>query len=634
MNLNSRALGSRIFRLLLWSWLQLSLPILAARPDDDQIATATHDAVVLPQPVGDPIEPLNRGLWAVNKGLMLGVIEPSSKAYRVIVPRPLRERIRDAGRNLTYPKRLVNHLLQERWTGARDETYRFFCNSVFGIGGLFDVGTRWGIPASDADFGQTFGHWGWRPHFFLMLPIAGPSNERDALGSVLDGMLNPLTYFPPYSYITYGITYNNLTDSVDEYARLTKIDFDPYFVLKYAWTIKRESRGVELTFEGPQHAASLETLQAVFFTPRNPKFPEYADTLHVQIPRTGRSLPVSVWLQRRAAPIVYIVPGLGSHRWGGGTMALAEVLFNDGFSVATVSSTFNHEFTELASTVAMPGYTPVDSRDLHSALSQSDALLRVKYRNRITARALMGYSMGGFHALRLAATEHTNDTGVKFDRYVAIDAPVDLNFAIQTLDDYFRAAFEWPAGERTQRIENTFLKVAALSDRLHTLTNNAVIPFNASESKFLIGLAFRLTLRDVIFLSQSRTNQGVLEHPIDYWRREPVYREILQFSFAEYLEKFVVPYYRGLGIDADEIRNSVDLRPFAGALRQNQKIRVIENENDILLGEQGLAWLRATIPAEHLTVFPRGGHLGNLNHPAVQQKILETVADLKTPGPR
>ena len=51
-------------------------------------------------------------------------------------------------------------------TGARDESYRFACNTTVGVAGFFDVATRWKIAKSEADFGQTFGQWGWQPRCF------------------------------------------------------------------------------------------------------------------------------------------------------------------------------------------------------------------------------------------------------------------------------------------------------------------------------------------------------------------------------------------------------------------------------------------------------------------------------------
>lgn len=618
-----------VFGLLLGS----SLSVVGNRAEerDREIAEAVDNIIILPVPIPDPIEPVNRGLWAVNKGLMIGFVKPTAKGYRWIVPKPLRTGIRNAGRNASFPKKVINNLLQERWSGARDETYRFLCNSVFGVGGLFDVSTRWGIPESDADFGQTFGTWGWQPHIFLMLPLAGPSNERDAVGAVADSLVNPLTYFPPYSYITYGITYNNLAESADAYVRAIKTDFDPYWVLRDAWTLKRQGSSVPLTFEGQQHAPSLETLRAVFFSFEKPSFPESGDNRVVPIGTTGRKMPFTCWVQPKKAPLVYVVPGLGSHRLNGGALALAELLYNDGFSVVTVSSAYNYEFIEQTSSAAMPGYTPVDANDLAEGLAAIDQVLVKNHSDRLGRRALMGYSMGGFHTLYLAGNEQQN-APVEFDRYVALDTPVRLDYGIAQLDQFFRAALAWPPETRTKQIERTLLKAAALAESLGQLQEGGTIPFNADESKFLIGLAFRLSLRNIIFLSQTRTNQGVLQHPIDTWRREPVYREILQYSFGDYVSKFLTPYYLSRGVDLrdpEAFAAAVNLRVYSRQLEANPKLRIIENENDILLAEEDLAWLRQSVPADRRTFFEHGGHLGNLSDPAVQKAILDTVADLK-----
>jgi hypothetical protein len=224
---------------------------------------------------------------------------------------------------------------------------------------------------------------------------------------------------------------------------------------------------------------------------------------------------------------------------------------------------------------------------------------------------------------------------VKFDRYVAVDVPVRLDRAISTLDEHFQAAAQWPAEERTAKIERTFNKVALLASKLNQLTPGSPIPLSGTESKFLVGLAFRISLRDVIFLSQSRTNLGVLTEPINKWRREPVYREIFQYSFSDYLQEFVTPYYRSRGInlgEESELREAVDLRIFQEQFQNNGKVRVIVNANDLLLGEENLAWLKETF-ADRLTVFPGGGHLGNLNQTVVQREIVRALNDLKDGQP-
>ena len=163
-----------------------------------------------------------------------------------------------------------------------------FATPPSGVAGFFDVATKWKIPKSDADFGQTFGQWGWKPQCFFMLPIYGPSNERDTLGLAADTAANPLIYIAPYkfvannpltclgpyTYFAYAVMYNDLTDSVDEYVRFSQAEMDPYSEIQYAWTFARENRVADFQVKGKQDEASLETLESVFFTFKDPEFPE------------------------------------------------------------------------------------------------------------------------------------------------------------------------------------------------------------------------------------------------------------------------------------------------------------------------------------------------------------------------
>jgi len=638
------------------------------------------ETVVLPKSVPDPIEPFNRVMWSFNKGLMTDVIKPSSRVYRFVVVKPVRTGIGNFGRNLTYPGRAINNLLQGKWNGARDESYRFVCNTTVGVAGIFDPATKWKIPKSDADFGQTFGKWGWKPQCFLMLPIYGPSNERDTLGLAADTAANPLLYIAPYKFVAsnpltwlgpyswfcYTVMYNDLTDSVGEYVRFSQAEMDPYSEIQYAWTFARENRVADFQVKGKQDEASLETLESVFFTFKNPEFPSHGKTRSVLIPATGRKLKFTFWLQPGKANVVYIVPGLGSHRLAETSLALAELVYSNGFSAVCVSSPFNYEFMEHASTVAMPAYLPVDGHDLHVALTAIDHRLHALYPDRLGNRALMGYSMGAFQSLFVAATGPTNQYSVRtkgavlrflqgkqgvkevridpttnqlalinFDRYVAINTPVRLAQGISKLDEFYRAPLDWPGAERADDLENTFLKVAALSKL--SLTPRSSLPFSAIESKFLIGLTFRIILRDMIYSSQRRNNQGVLQDPIRNFRREPVYQEILQYSYQDYFEKFATPYYQAHGVASptgEALEKAGDLRTYDNGLRANPNIRVIVNQNDFLLTDEDLAWLHATFAPEQLTVFPQGGHLGNLSNPAVQKSILAALTPMRPPDPK
>ena len=186
---------------------------------------------------------------------------------------------------------------------------------------------------------------------------------------------DPLTYLGPYSYFNYAVMYNNLADSVGEYVRFSQAEMDPYSEIQYAWTFARANRVANFQVKGKRDEASLETLESVFFTFKDPEFPSHGTTQSVRIPATGKDLKFTFWLQPGSANVVYIIPGLGGHRLAQPSLALAELVYKNGFSAVVVSSPFNAEFMEHASTAALPAYLPVDGHDLYVALTEIDRRL-------------------------------------------------------------------------------------------------------------------------------------------------------------------------------------------------------------------------------------------------------------------
>ena len=582
----------------------------------------------LPDLLNDSVEPINRGIWFVNEGLLVGLIHPTARVYRTLVPSRVRGSIQDFGRNVAYPGRVVNHMLQGRWGGAGDETLRFVTNSTVGLAGFFDPATKWNMPKSDANFGQTFGIWGWKQNNYVVLPFFGPSDDRSAIGLVSDKLSEPLNYHPPYDMVNPATTYNRLSDLSEEAKRLLQIDADSYATSRMVWTYSTKDSVPDLKMRAAIDLPTLQTFGAVNFGPQDPKFLIQSREISVRIPSTGRKMTTTYWLQPDPAPLVYITPGLTSHRLSSMSIGLAERLYQNGYSVVCTTSVFHPDFMNTASTADLPVYPPVDSRDLLVAVTETDRALVKKYPNRFTKRAMLGLSMGGFETLQIAAREdQTKSELMTFDRYVAVDVPVDITHGFKELDKLVNAPLKWPEAERQQRVNNTMHKVNyALSNKNKS---EQPVMFDGDESKYLIGLTFRVGLRDIIYDSQSRNHMGVLQTPISNWRREPVYNDILKYSLGDYFEKFAVPYYKQKGITRDQLVREVNLKTQSSKLHAQSKVRVIVNENDFLLRPQDITWLRSIFTNSRLTVFPDGGHLGNIGDTKVQEAIMKCLDGLK-----
>ena len=238
--------------------------------------------------VGDPLEPMNRGIAEFNHGLVVWLASPTAGIYRLIFPKQIRSGIGNIFENLLYPLRLVTNLLQGKGGGAWRETKRFGVNTTIGIAGILDSATAMGIEPSREDFGQTFGRWGWRNSSYLMLPLLGPSTIRDGFGEIGNAAADPLTYFPPYSLIR-GL--NKLSGGVITYKQFVRSNFDPYQLGRRLFVMNRDLSIDDYEYSTESESSGeTETLQSVFLTNQHEKFPWKGKTRKAKIPTTGRKI--------------------------------------------------------------------------------------------------------------------------------------------------------------------------------------------------------------------------------------------------------------------------------------------------------------------------------------------------------
>ena len=145
----------------------------------------------------DPYEAQNRRTHQLNLAIDRSLIRPLSGADTEGPARfrTLRQGLANLADNLDQPRVVVNDLLQGRIDDAAHNTARFVVNTVFGLGGLFDVAAAdAGLEKRDTDFGETLHVWGMDEGAYLVWPVIGPSTERDTIGDVVDIFLNPMRF--------------------------------------------------------------------------------------------------------------------------------------------------------------------------------------------------------------------------------------------------------------------------------------------------------------------------------------------------------------------------------------------------------------------------------------------------------
>ncbi len=158
-----------------------------ATPPADPVARAAYEQA------NDPLEPLNRKTFALNQFLDKWFFKPAAQTYVAVLPGDARKAVHHMLDNMKEPTLFFNNLLQGQFKRASITFGRFVVNSTVGFGGMVDVMTLSGVERQPADFGQTLYVWGVPSGPYLILPILGPTNPRDAVGSAVDSYDDPFT---------------------------------------------------------------------------------------------------------------------------------------------------------------------------------------------------------------------------------------------------------------------------------------------------------------------------------------------------------------------------------------------------------------------------------------------------------
>jgi phospholipid-binding lipoprotein MlaA len=211
-------------------------------------SAADPEAVAEFKSNNDPLEPTNRAIYEINDGIDVVILRPLALAYRAVVPGVARQGVRNVLDNLASPVVLANDMMQGKPKRAGDTFMRLVINSTLGVAGLFDVATGLGYPQHSADFGMTLAVWGAGEGPFLMLPLFGPSNPRDAVGRAGDMALDPFTWLGKGATVDalgYARTGTNAVDSrsrfIDDLDKIKSQALDPYATLRSLYRQNRRA---------------------------------------------------------------------------------------------------------------------------------------------------------------------------------------------------------------------------------------------------------------------------------------------------------------------------------------------------------------------------------------------------------
>lgn len=362
--------------------------------------------------------------------------------------------------------------------------------------------------------------------------------------------------------------------------------------------------------------------------------------------RPRRELPNNFWAvktlkyrlarQSGPAPLVFIIAGTGAHYASASMEELKRLFYGAGYHVVQLSSPTSYDFMAAASKHATPGLSDHDAADLYRVMQK----VRAQQRDLpVTDYYLTGYSLGGLHA---AFVSHLDERLGDFDfrRVLLINPPVNLYTSVSNLDrlvqtevagiDNTRTFYDLILGKLARYFEergSAQLDAALLHDVQRSRQR-----LSDEEMAMLIGAVFRFSAADIAFTSDLINRRGAVippRYPMDEGTSlTPFFKRALLCDFQCYMREQLIPFWRKLdgGGSLLQLIDQTSLYALQDYLAGSAKIAVFHNRDDLILGPGDLGFLRRTLGAR-LTLFPRGGHCGNMNYRVNTQAMLEFFRD-------
>ena len=240
-------------------YLSRWLPLLA-------IALLAGCTIAKPR-TDDPLEHVNRKVYAFNDSVDRAVVRPVAVGYRNITNAPVRRSVNDFFTNIRMPITVANDLLQLRPKQALQSSGRFLVNLTLGMGGFFDPASQIGLPLEDNDFGITLARWGIPDGDYLVLPFVGPTTVRDVWRLPVDSyFFDPLSLYAQNHHFKDGQYYipqviylvSLRARAIDAESFLASA-YDPYVFIRDAY---RQQRVYQI-YDGSPPDKVIEQMQGL-----------------------------------------------------------------------------------------------------------------------------------------------------------------------------------------------------------------------------------------------------------------------------------------------------------------------------------------------------------------------------------
>jgi len=369
--------------------------------------------------------------------------------------------------------------------------------------------------------------------------------------------------------------------------------------------------------------------------------PEKAKLKIKRLSRADWEMPAAMWyserleysyrLQRGSAPMIFLIAGTGGFHNTGKNLPLLKAFYQAGFHVVGITSPTHSQFVVAASTTGVPGHQKNDAEDIYRVMQQ----IRddIGHQDRITGYNMAGYSLGATNAGFVAELD-SRQRVFNFERVLMINPPLSIYSSISKLD---RMLQNIPGGMDNFGLyfNNIVQAITGAYKQSSTVEFSPELVFEAfkdnpptsEELGALIGIAFRLASSAMIFTADERTDFGFIKPSNVRLTKNTslgAYGQVaVRVGFTDYYHEFFWPFYEPKY--PDESRDSFvrlhSLYAIEDYLRGAPNVAVFHNQDDVILAAGEIDFFPEVF-GDRATIFPNGGHLGNLEYSVNMAKIV------------
>jgi hypothetical protein len=254
--------------------------------------------------------------------------------------------------------------------------------------------------------------------------------------------------------------------------------------------------------------------------------------------------------------------------------------------------------------------------------------LRDRHGVKTTAIHFMAVSLGALEGAHLSVID-ADERKIGIDKYLLVNPPVDLAYAVKKIDEWNTLGGKF-GREKSQQLVSKAIAIVdsfsearrddpAVFDRLA----KKFAGFTAEELQFLNGENLQSQLPENIYVTQVIYDQKVLSAPKDDMRKR--LEEGKSFTFTDYNEKIAAPLWQKQAgesySDLEKFIQGGSVARIVARLRGNPRVHIMHNADDFLAERRSIEALKEAL-GDQVTLYPYGGHLGNLWFPENKEYAL------------